>query len=54
MPVSNRDSDLKNEDSSYEEILKRNVRLWKVTQTRVEERDSVLDEDSEGEPIENE
>ena len=52
--VWNSDSDLRNEDSNYEEILKRNVKLWKVTQAYNEERDSVFEEDSEGEPIENE
>ena len=54
VPVFNKDSDFKAEDSSYEEILKRNVKLWKVTQARVEERDSLFEEDSEGEPIDNE
>ena len=50
----NKDSDFQAEDSSYEEILKRNVKLWKVTQAHAEERDSLFEEDSEGEPIDNE
>ena len=54
VPLLNRDTESIVEESKYEEILKRNVKLWKVTQAHMVERDSLVEEDSEGETIENE
>lgn len=54
VPVLNKDSESSTDESNYEEILKRNVKLWKVTQAHLEEKDLIVEEDSEGETIENE